>query len=87
MQTKKSNGQRPEHIKQGWLDLAAAMQYALVQNGCKGFASVTIRLVAHDLDVLLWREPDIKRISPVTITNGGMSKDVAIALHTIMEDE
>jgi hypothetical protein len=69
-----------ESVQQGWLDFASAMQAHLSRNGNKGYAKVTVTLVVKELDVQLWEEPDIARLSPLRISKGGMTSEVAMML-------
>lgn len=83
--TKKNSNGHPEHIKPGWISLAAAMQAALSKQGWRGYTKVTLRFVTHDLDVERWLPPQFEKISPESITNGGVKE--AIVLVGIMEME
>lgn len=88
MTKKSSNGHvNTDNVKAGWLALAAVAQQALVKDGARGYAKVTIRLVVHDLDVQAWLPLQIERISPLSISEGGVNPKTALILTGIMEME
>lgn len=86
---KSSNGQvkSTENIKDGWLALAAAAQKELALDGARGYVKLTIKVVVHDLDVQAWLPLQVERISPLSISNGGINPHAALLLTGVMEME